>query len=78
MWTFTRKRHSQSVIVDGHNPLTLGYLVKLGERSQAIIIREAQWIQEGSYQCTASTDSNTIHAEATLNVLGKHVQQRKH
>lgn len=73
MWTFTRKGHSQ-LIVDGHNPLTLDYFVKLGERSQVLIIREAQWIQEGSYQCSVSTDSNTIHTEATLNVLGKHIQ----
>ena len=69
-WTFTRKGQSQ-LIVNGHNPLTHGYFVKLGERSQVLIIREAKWVQEGSYQCTVSTDNNTVHAEATLNVLGK-------
>ena len=36
-----------------------------------LIIREAKWVQEGSYQCSVSTDSDTIHAEATLNVVGK-------
>ena len=60
------------MIVDGHNPLSPGYLVKLGERSQVLIIKETKWIQEGLYQCSVSTDSNTIHAEAALNVLGKH------
>ena len=69
-WTFTRKGQSQ-LIVNGHNPLTRDYFVKHGERSQVLIIREAKWVQEGSYQCRVSTDSNTIHAEATLNVLGK-------
>ena len=36
-----------------------------------LIIREAAWIQEGLYKCTVSTGSKTIHAEATVNVLGK-------
>ena len=65
-----RKGKTQ-LIVDGDHPLTLGYFVQLGERSQVLIIREAQWVQEGSYQCSVSTVNNTIHAEATLNVLGK-------
>ena len=71
IWKFTRKGLSQ-LIVDGHNPLTLDYFVKLGERSQVLIIKEAKWIHEGIYQCIVSTDNRTIQAEAKLDVLGKY------
>ena len=70
-WTFTRKGQLQ-LIVDGHNPLTSGYFIKLGERSQTLIIRETKWIHEGSYKCDVSTDNGTIYAGAELNVLGKY------
>ena len=70
MWTFTRKGQSRS-IVDGHNPLTPDYFIKLGDRSQVLIIKKAEWKHEGVYQCIASTNSNSVQAEAKLNVLGK-------
>ena len=69
-WTFTRKGLEQS-IVSAHNPLTSDYLIKLGERSQVLIIREAEWKYEGVYKCVASTDSSTVQTEANLNVLGR-------
>ena len=70
-WKFTRKGSEHS-IVDEHNPLTPDYLIKLGERSQLLIIREAEWKYEGVYKCIVSTDSNTVQAEANLSVLGKY------
>ena len=39
MWIFVRKGQSQP-IVDGHNVLTPDYFVKLGERSQVLIIKK--------------------------------------
>ena len=69
-WAFTRKGSEQS-IVSAHNPLTSDYLIKLGERSQVLIIREAEWKYEGVYKCVASTDNSTVHTEASLNVLGR-------
>ena len=70
MWIFVRKGQSQP-IVDGHNVLTPDYFVKLGERSQVLIIKKAEWKHEGVYQCIASTKNNSGQAEAKLNVLGK-------
>lgn len=77
MWTFTRKGQSQS-IVNGHNPLTPDYFVKLGERSQVLIIKKAEWKHEGVYKCIASTNSNFVQAEAKLNVLGKFTHYLEH
>ena len=69
-WKFTRKGQSQ-LIVDGHDPLTLDYFIKLGERSQVLIIKEAKWKHEGIYQCIVSTLNDSVQAEAKLNVLGE-------
>lgn len=71
-WEFTRKGFEQS-IVSAHNPLTSDYLIKLGERSQVLIIRQAEWKYEGVYKCVVSTDNSTLQAEANLNVLGRKI-----
>ena len=70
-WKFTRKGQSQ-LIVNGHDPLTLDYFIKLGERSQVLIIKEAKWEHEGTYQCIVSTLNDSVQAEAKLNVLGEY------
>ena len=71
-WTLTRKGQSQT-LVNGYNPLTFGYFVKFGERSQVLIVREAEWTQEGLYRCTVSTGNETLHTEANVTVLGMHL-----
>ena len=70
-WNFVRKGKTRS-IVDRHNPLSPDYFIKLGERSQLLIIKETKWVHEGVYRCIASTGNKTIQAEAMLQVLGKH------
>ena len=72
MWNFKRKGKSPQLIVDGHNPLSSDYLLKLGRRSQVLIIKKVRWIQGGVYKCIVSTDNSTIQAEANLDVLSKY------
>ena len=70
MWMLTRREQSRSV-VDGHNPLTPDYFIKLGERSQRLIIKKAEWKHGGVYKCNVSTRNGSIQTVAKLDVLGK-------
>ena len=72
MWKLIKNGRSE-LVADGHNPLTPDYFIKLGEKSQVLIIKRAEWEHGGVYKCSISTSNDTVEADAKLNVLGKYM-----
>ena len=73
MWKLKKNGQSElQLVADGHDPLTPDYFIKLGEWSQVLIIKKAEWNHGGVYKCNVSTGNDSIQTDAELNVLGRY------
>ncbi len=59
-------------VANQSQPLSVQYTIRVaGQRSQTLVINNAQWRDVGVYKCIASIGSTIIEAEASLDVLSK-------
>ena len=70
MWNFTRRgEHDMEIVANRSQSQYYG--VTVGQRSQTLIIGNAQWKHTGVYKCIASIGDTLIEAETSLNVLSE-------
>ena len=71
-WNFTQKEAQEIETVANRNqPLSSQYTIRSGEKSQTLIIDDAQWRHAGVYKCIADIDSMVIQVQASLDVLSE-------
>ena len=51
--------------------LSSQYTIRSGQKSQALIIKDAQWRYVGVYMCIADLDGMIIQAQTSLDVLSE-------
>ena len=72
MWNFTKRGgFDMEIIANRSLSLSPEYSLTTGQKSQALIIGDAQWSHVGVYKCIASVGGTIIEAEASLDVLSK-------
>ena len=72
MWSFTQRGvHDMETIANRSQPLSSQYTVTDGQKSQTLVINNAQWRHVGVYKCIASIGGTLIEAEANLDVLSE-------
>ena len=59
------------IVANQSQPLSSQYTIKGGQKSQALIIEDAQWRHVGVYKCIADIDGMIIQAQTSLNVLSE-------
>ena len=71
-WNFTQKEAQEMEIVANRSQLLSShYAVRIGQKSQALIIDDAQWRHVGVYKCIADIDGMIIQAQTSLDVLSE-------
>ena len=71
-WSFTHKEAQEMEIVANQSqPLSSQYTIRSGQKSQALIIEDAQWRHVGVYKCIADIDGMIIQAHTSLDVLSE-------
>ena len=72
MWNFTKKEAQEMETVANRSQLLSSrYTVRIGLKSQALIIDDAQWRHVGVYKCIADIDGMIIQAQTSLDVLSE-------
>ena len=71
-WNFTQKEAQEMETVANRSQLLSSqYAVRIGQKSQALIIDDAQWRHVGVYKCIADIDGMIIQAQTSLDVLSE-------
>ena len=71
-WNFTQKETQETETVANQSQLLSSqYTIRRGEKSQVLIIEDAQWRHMGVYMCIADIDSMVIQVQASLDVLSE-------
>ena len=72
MWNFTQRGGLEmEIIANRSQSLSSEYSLTAGQKSQTLIIGDAQWSHVGVYRCITSINGTIIEAEASLDVLSK-------
>ena len=71
-WNFTQKEAQEMETVANRSQLLSSqYALRIGLKSQALIIDDAQWRHVGVYKCIADIDGMIIQAQTSLDVLSE-------
>jgi hypothetical protein len=71
-WNFTQQGAQEMEIVGNRIQLLPSqYTIRNGQKSQALIINDAQWKYVGVYKCIAAIDGTIIEAQTSLDVLSE-------
>jgi hypothetical protein len=71
-WNFTQQGAQEMEIVANRSQLLLSqFAVRNEQKSQALIISDAQWRDVGVYKCIAAIDGMMIEAQTSLDVLSE-------
>ena len=72
IWNFTQKEAQEIKTVSNQSQLLSSeYAVRSGQKSQALIIDDAQWRHVRVYKCIADIDGMVIQAQTSLDVLSE-------
>ena len=71
-WNFTQKEAQETETVANQSQLLSSqYTVRSGQKSQALIIDDAQWRHVGVYKCIVDIDGMILEAQTSLDVLSE-------
>ena len=72
MWNFTQRGAQEMETVANQSQLfSSQYTVRNGQKSQTLIINDAQWRHAGVYKCIAAINGMIIEAQTSLDVLSE-------
>ena len=72
MWNFTQRgAQGMETVVNRSQLFSSQYTVRNGQKSQTLIIDNAQWRHAGVYKCIAAINGMIIEAQTSLDVLSK-------
>ena len=70
-WNFVHKEGQNFIVANRSQPLSSQYTIRSGQKSQALIIKDAEWRHVGVYKCIADINGMIIQAQTSLDVLGE-------
>ena len=71
-WNFVQKEGQETeTLANRSQLLSSQYTIRSGEKSQALIIEDAQWRHVGVYKCITHIDGMIIQAQTSLDVLSE-------
>ena len=71
-WNFVQKEGQETeTLANRSQLLSSQYTIRSGQKSQALIIDDAQWRHVGVYKCIADIDGKVIQAQISLDVLSE-------
>ena len=73
-WSFTQSGHgghNMETVANRSKPFSFKYTITTGQKSQTLMITNAQWSDVGVYKCIASVNETLIEAETSLDVLSE-------
>lgn len=72
MWNFTQRGAQKMETVANQSQLfSSQYEVRNGQKSQTLIINNAQWRHAGAYKCIVTINGTIIEAQTSLDILSE-------